>query len=193
MTRHAQQASTDLLLRVSRGDVGKAEATGRLFDLVYEQLHRLAAVLMAGERPGHTLQPTALIHETYALLVDGAAVEWKDRAHFLGIAARVMRRILVDHARRRETLKRGRGWRRVTLDGNLGLTFPTDIEWVDLDRVLDRLAELDPRAADVVTMRVFGSMSTREVAQALGVSESTVYKDWHFAKLWLCKEFAEGG
>ena len=143
---------------------------------------------MARERPDHTLQPTALIHETYAQMVDGSRVTWSDRTHFLRLASRVMRRVLVNHARSRTAARRGGGWHKLVLNDSLRLELPSEVDVIDLDRILTKLADFDGRTADVVTMRVFGGMEVKEVAHALRVSERTVYKDWRFAKLWLCKE-----
>jgi RNA polymerase sigma factor (TIGR02999 family) len=192
MTDPAQSETTQLLIKLRCGEIEKAEATNRLFDLVYDHLHRLASRFMRGERPGHTLQTTALINEAYLHMVDGSCIDWKDRAHFIGIAARVMRRVLVAHARRRMAEKRGGGWRKITLGSDLGFDLESHTELLDLDRVMTKLSEEDPRAADVVDMRVFGGMEVTEVGHILGVSERTIYKDWHFAKLWLSKELAEG-
>jgi RNA polymerase sigma factor (TIGR02999 family) len=192
MTEAARTETTQLLLELSRGDAGTIEATNRLFELLYNHLHRLASGLMRGERRSHTLQPTALVNEAYVRMVDGSRVEWKDRAHFICVAARVMRRILVGYARKRKTARRGGGWRRITLDTNLGFDLPQEMELLDLDRVMTRLTGLDAQAAQIVEMRVFGGMTVAEVAHLLNVSERTVYNDWYFAKLWLAKELAEG-
>jgi RNA polymerase sigma factor (TIGR02999 family) len=191
MVEPAQPETTQVLLQLSRGEVDKVEATNRLFELVFDELRRLASGLMRHERPDHTLQPTALVNEAYLRMVDGSCVEWKDRAHFFGVATRAMRQVLVDHARRRATEKRGGGWKRITLDDRLGLKWPSAVQILDLDKLLTKLSGLDERTGRVVEMRVFGGMTVAEVAHALGVTERTIYKEWRFAKMWLAKEFAD--
>jgi RNA polymerase sigma factor (TIGR02999 family) len=160
----------------------------RLLELVYDQLHRSANALMARERVGHTLQPTALVHEAYLRLVHQDQVEWTDRAHFLGIAARCMRQILVDHARGRSAEKRGGGQQRVTLEEELAPAASNEFEMIDLDDALDKLSRLDERAARVAEMRLFGGMTIEEISHALSVSRRTVDGDWATARLWLRRE-----
>ena len=143
---------------------------------------------MRRERPGHTLQPTALVAEAFLRLVDETQVQWQDRAHFLGIAARVMRQILVDHARRRAAVKRGHELRRVTFDENLGHGSNQSFELLALHEALDRLAALDPRGARVVELRVFGGLTIDEIARLLDVSKRTVDNDWVVARMWLARE-----
>jgi RNA polymerase sigma factor (TIGR02999 family) len=191
MAEPPQRETTRILLQLSRGELDKVEATDRLFEHVFQELRRLASGLMQRERPDHTLQPTALVNEAYLRLVDGSSVEWQDRAHFFGVATRAMRQILVEHARRHAAAKRGGGWQRITLDDRLGLKMPSAVEILDLDRVLVKLSEMDARAGRVVELRVFGGMTMEEIAHILDVSERTIYKDWHFAKMWLSKELAE--
>jgi RNA polymerase sigma factor (TIGR02999 family) len=183
---------TVLLDSLSHGDLEKAQATNRLFELVYAEMRRIAASLMNRERSGHTLQPTALVHEAYLRLVDQSRVRWEDRAHFFRIAVGAMRRILVDHARTRAADKRGGGWQRVTLDEAIGTDGGVEFEIVALDHALARLATMDDRMEQVVTMRVFGGMEMKEIAHALGVSERTVYDDWQVARRWLGRELAQG-
>jgi RNA polymerase sigma factor (TIGR02999 family) len=193
MSAFDREDATRVLLQLSRGEVARTQATNRLFELLYDQLHRLAMGLMGGERADHTLQPTALVNEAYVCMVNGSSLEWKDRAHFIGVAASVMRRVLVAHARRRGAQKRGGDLRKITLHDAHGFDLPSDIELLDLDRVLTKLAASDARAAKIVEYRIFGGMTVPEVAHVLSVSERTIYKDWHFAKLWLSRELAEGG
>jgi RNA polymerase sigma factor (TIGR02999 family) len=182
---------TRILSNLGRSDLDPGVVTGRLFELVYAELRRMAGGLMRNERPDHTLQPTALVNEAYLRLVEGAPVEWESRAHFFGIAATAMRRILVEHARERATAKRGGGWRRITLDGVIGQSGVTDAEILDLDLALNRLAEMDARMARVVEMHVFAGMGMTEIAHTLRVSERTVHGDWRMARMWLARELSE--
>jgi RNA polymerase sigma factor (TIGR02999 family) len=153
-------------------------------------MRRLAAAMMRSERPGHSLQPTALVHEAYIRLVGGTRVDWQDRAHFIRVAARAMRRILVDHARRRASQKAGGGQERVTIERAVGLGVGPEIEVLELDDVLGRLATLDARMAHGVELRVFGGLNAQEIATVLGVSERTVRNDWTMAKAWLARELS---
>ena len=168
---------------------GDSNALDRLTPIVYDELHRLARRYLRGERPDHSLQTTALVNEAYLRLVDHTRMEWQDRAHFFAVSAQVMRRILVDHARRRNA-KRGRGLRRVSLDEAtmIGGERPTDL--AALDDALTLLAERDPRKAQVVEMRFFGGLSVEESAEVLGVSAVTVMRDWRTAKAWLYRELS---
>ena len=166
-----------------------ADASARLAEALYPELRRLAAALMRRERQDHTLQPTALVGEAYVRLVDQSRVEWKDRAHFLGIAARVMRQVLVDHARRRGAIKRGTGTQLLTLDENLaGSAGP--VELLLVNDALERFSRLDQRGARVVEMRVFGGLTMEEIAAALGVAKRTVDNDWAVARMWLARELS---
>jgi RNA polymerase sigma factor (TIGR02999 family) len=183
---------TRILVDLGRDGVDRPAISNHLFEVVYGELRRLAAGMMRGERPDHTLQPTALVNETYLRLVDDTQIDWQNRAHFFGIAATAMRRILVEHARQRATEKRGGGWQRVTLDGEIAQPDASDIEVLDLDRALSRLGELDGRAARVVELRVFAGMEMREIAHILEVSERTVHGDWRMAKMWLARELSRG-
>jgi RNA polymerase sigma-70 factor, ECF subfamily len=159
-----------------------------LIPLVHQELHRIARCCMAGEHVGHSLQATALVNEAYVRLVDGKAVEWHDRAHFLAVSARVMRRILVDHARARHYQKRGGHAARVTFDEALVVTNEPGPDFVALDDALEALAKLDERKSRVVEMRFFGGLSVEETAAALNVSPATVMGDWRLAKAWLKRE-----
>jgi RNA polymerase sigma factor (TIGR02999 family) len=170
---------------------GDETALHQLVPLVESELRRLAGAYMARERPGHTLQPTALVNEAFLRLVDVQGVRWLGRAHFFGIGARLMRRVLVDHARARGFQKRGGGAETVPLEATILVSRAPDIALLDLDHALDALAEVDERKARVVEMRFFGGMTVEETAGALGVSGDTVKRDWRLAKLWLLKTLGE--
>jgi RNA polymerase sigma factor (TIGR02999 family) len=176
---------TELLRGFRTGD---QEAERKLLDAVYADLHRMAARLMRRERPDHTLQATALIHEAYVHLVDQHSKNWQNRAHFFGVAAQVMRRILVDYARRHRAAKRGGGQHKVTLDDSLLLTDTQSEELLVLDEALSRLSQFDPRRSRVVELRFFGGLDEEEVAEVLGVTSRTVKRDWSVAKAWLYSE-----
>ena len=167
---------------------GDEDALARLTPLVYNELHRLAHRYMRGERAGHTLQTTALVHEAYVRLVDSRGVAWQSRAHFFAIAAQLMRRILVDVVRRQRFQKRGGGWRQVTLADGVQLAANVSPDVVAVDDALQELGKLDPRKAQVVELRFFGGLSLEETAEALSVSTDTVGRDWKAAKAWLMRE-----
>jgi RNA polymerase sigma-70 factor (ECF subfamily) len=188
MRTMASAQVTDLLHAWGEGD---ETALHQLVPLVESELRRLAGAYMARERPGHTLQPTALVNEAFLRLVDAQGVRWHGRAHFFGIAARLMRRVLVDHARARGFQKRGGGAQTVPLETTILVSRAPDIAQLDLDYALDALAEVDERKAKVVEMRFFGGMTVEETAGALGVSGDTVKRDWRLAKLWLLKTLGE--
>jgi RNA polymerase sigma factor (TIGR02999 family) len=174
---------TALLARWRRGDEG---AEAELMPVVYGELRRLAARAMRGERGDHTLQPTALVHEAYLRLAAGARPEWRDRVHFYAVAARTMRRVLVDHARRQRAARRGGGAPTVTLaDGAAASPPPRPVDLLDLDDALEALARHDERKARVVEMRYFAGLTEAETADALGVSEPTVRLDARLARAWL--------
>jgi RNA polymerase sigma factor (TIGR02999 family) len=177
--------ATELLRAWSNGDDGALE---RLVPFVEAELRRLARRYMARERLEHTLQITALVNETFLKLSGARQLRWQDRAHFLGISARLMRRVLVDHARARGYLKRGGGAHRVALNEVLLVSPGPAVELLALDRALEALASADPRKARVVEMRFFGGFSVEETAEALHVSADTVKRDWRLAKLWLLRE-----
>jgi RNA polymerase sigma-70 factor, ECF subfamily len=187
MTTPDRADITRLLREYSPGDPVTAE---RLFDAIYPEMRRLARALLRRERQGHTLQPTELAHDAYLKLVDHAAMLAQDRAHFLGIAARAMRQILVDHARRRQATKRGAAWERITFHDDLGHGVRQDIELLALDDAMEALGRSDPRAARVLELRVFGGLTIDEVARALGVSKRTVDGDWSLARLWIARELS---
>jgi RNA polymerase sigma-70 factor (ECF subfamily) len=178
-------AVTELLRAWSDGDDSALE---RLTPLVAAELRRLARAYMRRERRGHTLQTTALLNEAFLRLTDARRVRWQDRAHFLGIAARLMRRVLVDHARSRGYIKRGGGAQRVTLDEGLVRSGEPALDVVELDRALEALAAVDARKSRLIDLRFFGGLSVEETAEVLQVSPDTVKRDWRLAKLWLLRE-----
>lgn len=167
---------------------GNQDASARLMPLVYEELRRLAREYLRRERGDHTLQATALVHEAYLRMVDEKNVSWKDRAHFYGIAARLMRQILVDHARAHNAAKRGGLEQKFSLDEARDLPAPGATDLVALDGALEHFAKTYPRKSEVVELKFFGGLETNEIAEVLQVSEKTVLRDWSFAKLWLCRE-----
>jgi RNA polymerase sigma factor (TIGR02999 family) len=173
---------TKLLLAWGAGD---DRALEQLLPLVYRELHRTARRYMAGERPGHTLQASALVNEAYLRLIDVRQIQWQNRAQFFGVSAQLMRRILVDFARRRHYLKRGGGARQVAFDEGLAVSKGQTSDLVAVDDALNALAAVDARKARVVEMRFFGGLSVAETASALKVSPDTVTRDWRLAKAWL--------
>ena len=176
---------TSLLLQWGKGD---GSALERLVQLVHGELHRIARRCMAGERVGHSLQATALVHEAYMRLVDAHAVPWHDRNHFLAVAARTMRRILVDHARARQYQKRGGDGVKVSLDEALVVSGEPREDFVALNDALDALAAFDERKSRVIELRFFGGLTIEETAAILNVSPDTVMRDWRLAKAWLQRE-----
>jgi RNA polymerase sigma factor (TIGR02999 family) len=178
---------TQLLVAWGQGD---AKALDALTPHVQQELHRLAAHYMAGERPGHTLQPTALVNEAYLKLVDWKNVQWTDRAHFFGIAATMMRRVLVDYARASGRAKRGGGMMQVSLSQVDESPLPAEPDLEMVDEVLRELEDVAPRQCQVVEMRYFGGLSLEETAQALQVSIATVRRDWSIARAWLFRELS---
>jgi RNA polymerase sigma-70 factor (ECF subfamily) len=176
---------TGLLRKWGRGDEGALE---RLIPLVHDELHRIAQLCMAGERTGHSLQATVLVNEAYLRLVEATHVGWQDRAHFLAVSARVMRRILVDHARARHYQKRGGDAVKVTFDEGLVVTREPGPDFVALDDALEALAKFDERKSRVIEMRFFGGLSVEETAAVLKVSPATVMGDWRLARAWLQRE-----
>jgi RNA polymerase sigma-70 factor (ECF subfamily) len=176
---------TGLLVAWGQGDQG---ALAALAPLVQQELHRVAARQMVGERPGHILQPTALVNEVYVRLVDWRNVKWQNRAHFFGVAARIMRRILVDAARARGRTKRGGDALQVSLADVPDVAVPLTQDLVALDDALKTLETLDPRQSQVVELRFFGGLSLEEAAEALNVSVGTVRRDWSLAQAWLYRE-----
>ena len=176
---------TELLAKWSKGDESAREA---LMPLVYDELRRLAASYLRRERGDHTLQPTALVHEAYLRLVEERSVDWKSRSHFFGVAAKLMRRILVDHARAELAEKRGARPRKVALTEAIAMSRERPDEMLALDDSLTRLATLDPQQGRIVEMRIFAGLTVEETAAALSVSPATVKRDWSFAKAWLLRD-----
>ncbi len=185
MTTPTAHEVTDLLVKWGRGDQA---ALDELVPLVHEELRRRAHRYIERERPGHTLQTTALVNEAYLRLVNQAGVRWQDRAHFFAVSARVMRHILVDYARARGYAKRGGGALRVTLDEAASESAGQDAELLALDEALKGLAEIYPRRSRVVELRYFGGLNNEEVAEVLKVTTKTVERDWRFARAWLYEE-----
>lgn len=182
------QPSQDVTQILRDWSEGSEDASARLMPLVYEELRRLAREYLRRERADHTLQATALVHEAYLRLVDEKSMTWKDRAHFYGIAARLMRRILVDHARAHNAAKRGGLEQKLALDEARDLPAPGATDLVALDSALQNLAKTYPRKSEVVELKFFGGLEANEIAEVLQVSQKTVLRDWSFAKLWLCRE-----
>lgn len=182
--------ATRLLIAWSAGD---REALDQMLPLVYAELHRLAAQYLSREGPGHTLQPTALVHEAYLRLINQRRVDWRNRAQFLGVAASMMRRILVNHARDRAAGKRAGGREQVSLSLVEAPSGAPEVELIALEEALDRLAALDQRKARVVELRFFGGLSMEEIAEVLEISRATVEREWSFARAWLYDALEGGG
>jgi RNA polymerase sigma-70 factor, ECF subfamily len=187
MRTHSPEEITGLLVAWGAGD---ESALAALTPLVYEELHRLAHRYMGGERPGHSLQTTALVNEAYLRLIDWKNVRWQNRAHFFAVSAQLMRRILVDFARARGYQKRGGGVQAVTLEDAAVVTDDKSADMVALDEALTSLAELDARQSRVVELRYFGGLSLEETAEVLRVSPGTVRRDWSLARAWLHRELS---
>jgi RNA polymerase sigma-70 factor (ECF subfamily) len=170
---------------------GNQTALDKLYPLVYDELHKMARRYMNRERKGHTLQTTALINEAYVRLVDQKQVHWQNRAHFFAISAQIMRRILIDHARRHDYAKRGGGAQKISLDETALMAVERASGLVLLDEALNRLGEIDPRRSQVVELRYFGGMNNEEIAGVLKISENTVTRDWNMARAWLYQELRE--
>src|SRR5882724_9049251 len=181
---------TSMLHDWSNGD---KKAQEKLFQIVYNELHRQAARHLQHEHPGLSLQTTDLIHEAFLRLIDQQHVEWQNRLHFFGIAAQVMRRILVDHARSRQAAKRGGSAIRLPLEEAMAVMPAQDLDFVALDEALVRLAAMDPQQSQIVELRFFGGLSVEETARVLDVSERTIKRDWNVAKAWLRRELSRGG
>lgn len=172
---------------------GNAQAREALLPLVYDELRRLAASYLRRERSDHTLQATALVHEAYLRLVDQKDIHWKDRGHFFAITAQLMRRILVDHARKHLAEKRGSGAAKIPIEDAIVLSKEHPDEMLALDESLNRLAEVDKQQAQIVELRVFAGLGVEETAKLLQVSSATVKRDWCMAKAWLSLEIGKGG
>jgi RNA polymerase sigma factor (TIGR02999 family) len=180
---------TQLLHAWRRGDNAAAD---RLAPLIYGELHRLAHLYMAREKPGNTLQTTALVHEAWLKLAGIDRIEWKDRVHFFAFSSTVMRRVLVDFARARTGPRRGGDVAKIPLDDTATISETTDEQLVRIDEALNALAAFEPRQARVVEMRYFGGMTQEETAEAMGISPDTVLRDWKRAKRWLWREMTHG-
>ncbi len=184
--------ATDVTQTLIAASAGDNSAAAQLMPLVYDRLRQLAAHYVRREPADLALRPTDLVHEAYLRLVDQTRAEWKQQTHFFAVAAGVMRRVLIDHARGRDANKRGKGWQRVTLDEAVTLTGGPDIDLLALNDALAKLAELDPRAAQIVELRFFGGLGNVEVADFLRVSVRTVEDDWRTARAWLRRELSRG-
>lgn len=176
---------TQLLIDWSQGDPG---ALDELMPLVYGELHRLAASYMRRERPGHTLQPTALVNEAYLQLIDQKRVQWQNRAHFFGVAARLMRRVTMMHVRSARAQKRGGGAPKISFDENLHVSAENAADLMRLDDALAILIDIDPRQCRIVELRFFAGLGVRETAEVLGISTATVKREWRSARAWLLLE-----
>lgn len=191
-----EQATTPDKGEVTRwliaGTGGDAQALESLLPLVYEELHRQAVRFFRGESAGHTLQPTALVNEVYLRLINQREVSWQNRAQFFGIAAQMMRRILVSHARGREAKKRGGGAQRITLEEELAAAPQRDLNLLALDEALTRLETVDPNKSRMVELRFFSGLSVEETAEVMGVSPRTIDRQWQTAKAWLHREINSG-
>lgn len=180
---------TSVLAAIAGGD---QSAAARLLPLVYDELHRLAQLRMGRERPDHTLQPTALVHEAFLRLVGGGDPGWQNRAHFFGAAAIAMRRILIENARRRDAAKYGGGRAQISLSGVDLADDPDSLDLLALDEALSRLEKQDPRMSQIVHLRYFAGLSVEEAAEALNISPRTVKRDWNLARAWLYREIKRG-
>jgi len=178
---------TQLLEKFQPGDRQTAD---RLFAQVYTEMRARAAGYLRRERKSHTLQPTALVHEAYLELVDQTRVDWRGKVHFLAIAAQAMRRILVDHARRRGAAKRGGDRHRIALDDNLVIESHRDVDLLALEDALTKLAKLDPRQTQMIELRFFGGLSVAQVAKVMGISKRTVEREWTMVRAWLRRELS---
>jgi RNA polymerase sigma factor (TIGR02999 family) len=182
----------DLTALLHAWTAGDTDARDQLMAVLYRELRRLAAARLRRERPGHSLQPTALVHEAYLRLVDQRRMEWRNRGQFFGVASEMMRRILVDRARAHRMAKRSGRWARVTLYEAARVAPAVDVDVLDLDAALTRLADFDPRKSRLAELRFFGGLSIEEASEALGVSHATAERDWQTARAWLLKELSGG-
>jgi RNA polymerase sigma factor (TIGR02999 family) len=192
-TRPAGAAAADVTVLLRAWRDGDARAGERLIDILYRELHAMAERRLAREPAGNTLQPTALVHEAYLRLVGQRRIDWRDRGHFLALAATMMRRVLVDRARARRAAKRGAGDTVITLVDAANASVDPSAEVLDVDRALERLAAAYPRHAHVVELRFFGGLELAEIGAVVGVTERTVKRDWAFARAWLMRELGAGG
>ncbi len=178
----------ELTTILERWGAGDRTAFSELIPRVYEELHAMARTYLREERPGHTLQCTALVHEAYLRLVEVEGVRWENRAQFFSIASRILRHLLVDYARQRNASKRGGGIRPAPMEEALTIPVPESVDLAVLDDSLERLAKMDARKAEMVTLRYFGGLSIEETAEVIGCSATTVKREWTFAKAWLRKD-----
>jgi RNA polymerase sigma-70 factor, ECF subfamily len=186
-------ATTEQIARLLReGEGGNQEKVDQLVQVLYGELRRLAASFLRRERTGHTLQPTALVNEAYLRLVEQDGTDWKNRSHFIALAAQAMRRVLIDHARRSQAAKRGGPLPRLSLEQAIVYSKEQAGDLLALDELMQRLARLDPRQARIVELRVFGGLTVEEAAEALGISAATVKRNWAMAKAWLSREMDRG-
>jgi len=188
MSDSASSHSSDVTALLRAWSAGDRDALDEMMPAVYAELHRLARAHLRRERVNHTLQATALVNEAYLKLVDQTRVQWQNRAHFFGTAAQLMRRILVDHSRESQAVKRGGAAIRIELDEALAVAESREIDVIALDAALARLERLDPRQSELVVLRFFGGLTIDEAAEALGISLATAKRDWATAKIWLRRE-----
>src|SRR6266581_8604693 len=186
-----EPSSIDVTLLLKRHTDGDPQALAELIPQVYDELHRLASCYLHGERVDHTLQTTALVHEAYFRLVDQKQVEWNNRNHFFGVAAQMMRRILVDHARKHVSLKRGGSFARISLEQAAVFSRERPRELIAVDELLTRLASLDPQGSRIVELRFFAGLSLEETAEVMGLSTAMVRRDWSVAKAWFTRELGK--
>ena len=184
-TDEAGRAKADVSALLRAWGQGQLEARDRLMQVLYRELRRRAAAYLRRERAGHTLQPTALVHEAYLRLVDQNAAVWQNQAQFFAVASQMMRRILVDAARARKAAKRSGQWARVTLDGAVAEHLAADVPVIDLDAALADLATFDARKSQIAELRFFGGLTVEETAHALGLSNATIEREWKVARAWL--------
>lgn len=181
----------DITMLIRASATGRPEDTDRLMAAIYDDLKRLAASQLKQERPEHTLHPTALVHEAYIRLVNQRTAEWNDRLHFFSIAARIIRRILIDHARERQALKRGGGRRAIAIEPDEVASPERDLDLVALDEALEELATLSERQARIVELRFFGGLTIPEIAEALSIGSRSVDREWQAARAWLFHRLSE--
>jgi RNA polymerase sigma factor (TIGR02999 family) len=187
-----EETHTDITVLLAASSVGDRRAMDQLMPLVYDELRRLAQSYLRKERPGHTLQGTALVHEAYLRLIDQKQVKWQNRAHFFAMASQMIRRILVDHARGHRAAKRGDGAHKLSLDEAMGISGKTDLDLLALDDALNDLARLDPAQSRIVELRFFGGLSIEETAEVAGLSTATVNREWSAARAWLFRQMSRG-
>jgi RNA polymerase sigma factor (TIGR02999 family) len=184
------EEDSDVVALLEQVTHGRDDAADQLMPLVYDRLRLLAKKLLGQESPGHSLQPTALVNEAYLRMVGQRQVDWQGKTHFFAIGAKMMRRILVDHARKKQSKKRGGGMPRIELIDELCVSTRRDEDVLAIEEVLEKLAELDPRQARIVELRFYGGLTVEEVAEVLGVSKRTVESDWTMLRAWLRRELA---